>query len=217
MNIRSEAYERSTQTPLTVLAGIFLVVYALPIIDTDLPHAVHSTCMVASWVIWAAFALDFVWRLWLADVRAEFLRSHVLELLTVVLPMLRPLRVLRVLSLTNLMSRRSDHDLFLSVAQVIVGSVTLLVTVGSLAMLDAERNADGANITTVGDAFWWGIVTITTVGYGDYYPVTLTGRIIATVMMLLGIALVGVVTAAISGWLITRLAQSPTPENVNED
>jgi voltage-gated potassium channel len=171
---------------------------------------------VASWVIWATFAADFVWRLWLADARVTFLRAHVLELLTVALPMLRPLRVLRVLSFTSLMSRRSDSDLFLSVAQVIAGSVTLLVTVGSLAMLDAERDAHGANITTVGDAFWWGIVTITTVGYGDYYPVTLTGRIIATIMMLLGIALVGVVTAAISGWLITRLAQAPALEDVED-
>lgn len=139
----------------------------------------------------------------------HFVRTHVLELLAVGLPMLRPLRALRVLTLSNLMSRRLGSEIFVSAVHVVSGSVALLVTIGALAMLDAERGATDANITNIGDALWWGIVTITTVGYGDLYPVTATGRVIATVMMLLGIALVGVVTAGISGWVVTRLQQHP--------
>lgn len=209
---RVQAFERRTQKPLTYLALFFLVVYALPIIDTHLPHWLATSCTVISWGIWAAFALDYLTRLGLTPARGVFVRTHIPELLTVALPMLRPLRVLRVLSLANLMSRRRDSTLLLSVAQVIAGAVTLLVTIGALAMLDAERGAKGANITTVGDAFWWAIVTITTVGYGDYYPVTFVGRVIATIMMLLGIALLGVVTAGISGWLLTQLAQDQKSE-----
>lgn len=210
---RAKAYEARTQRPLTYLAFLFLVVYAVPIIATDLPVWAQRMCEVASWAVWALFTLDFLWRFRLADGRLRFVRTHVPELLTVVLPMLRPLRVLRVLSLANLMSRRSDSAVFLSVAQVIAGSVALLVTIGSLAMLDAERGAENANIESIGDALWWGVVTITTVGYGDYYPVTLTGRVIATVMMFLGIALVGVVTASISAWVVTKLSAGETTKS----
>ena len=203
-----ERWEARTQGPLTWLAVGFIFVYGYPIIDPDAPGPLLAACSVLSWGIWAVFAFDFVWRTWCATDRRRFITGHIPELVTVVLPMLRPLRALRVLTLANLAMRRSDSRLFVNAAQVIGGAVVLLVTLGALAMLDAERGAKGAGIDSIGDALWWAVVTITTVGYGDLYPVTVTGRLIAGVMMLIGIALVGVVTAGIAGWFVTRIQQT---------
>lgn len=84
----------------------------------------------------------------------------------------------------------------------------------SLVVLDAERcstpNATkpGSNISNFGDALWWSATTITTVGYGDHYPVTATGRFVAVGLMLGGVALLGVVTASIASWLIDRVRET---------
>ncbi len=101
-----------------------------------------------------------------------------------------------------------DDGIVASAARAVVLAVTLLVTVGALAVLDAERDAKGANITSFGDALWWAVTTITTVGYGDTYPVTFEGRIIATTTMLLGIALIGVVTAGIATTAVSHLQRN---------
>ena len=74
-------------------------------------------------------------------------------------------------------------------------------------MLDAERNYPDASITTFGDALWWACTTITTVGYGDRYPVSVTGRFIAVALMLGGIALLGTITATIASWLVQRVTE----------
>lgn len=75
----------------------------------------------------------------------------------------------------------------------------------SLAVLDAERGKTGSNINSVGDALWWSVTTMTTVGYGDHYPVTTQGRLVAVGLMVGGIALIGVVTASIASWLIAQV------------
>ncbi len=80
-----------------------------------------------------------------------------------------------------------------------------MVFVTALAMLDAERGADDANITNFCDAMWWGSTTITTVGCGDRFPVTGEGRLVAVALMLTGIALLGVITAALASWFVERI------------
>ncbi len=91
-------------------------------------------------------------------------------LAVIALPLLRPLRLLRLVAVIGVLNRRAGSSLRGRVVVYVVGATTLLTAVAALAMLDAERNAPGANITTVGDALWWGITTITTVGYGDRSP-----------------------------------------------
>jgi voltage-gated potassium channel len=78
----------------------------------------------------------------------------------------------------------------------------------SLAAYDAERGAPDATMTGYGDAVWWAFTTITTVGYGDQYPVTGPGRLVAVLLMLGGIALLGVVTAAVASWFVGRVAEA---------
>lgn len=215
---RLQLYEDRTQFALTLLALAFLAVYAAPVIDTNLPDSLVDACTFASWVIWAAFGLDYIWRLYISEKRIRFVRGHIVELISVALPLLRPLRALRVLSLANLAARFDEDDrIFVNAARALVGAIALLVTISSVAMLDVERDADGANITNFGDALWWGIVTITTVGYGDFFPVTFQGRMIAAAMMLLGIALIGVVTAGIASWAVTYLQRNRIREDVSGD
>ena len=85
------------------------------------------------------------------------------------------------------------------VATYVAGSAALLVFVGALAVLDAEQSVPDAKILTFGDALWWAVTTITTVGYGDLYPVTAVGRAVAVALMLNGIAVLGAVSSGAGG------------------
>lgn len=76
---------------------------------------------------------------------------------------------------------------------------------GAVAVLDAEQDAAGANISTFGDALWWSATTVTTVGYGGHFPVTATGRFVAVALMLVGIACVGASTAGVAAWLVAQV------------
>jgi voltage-gated potassium channel len=133
---------------------------------------------------------------------------HLADLAVIALPMLRPLRLLRLLMLLRVLNRRATASLRGRVAIYVGGAAVLLLLCASLAVLDAERHAAGANITTFGEALWWSAVTVSTVGYGDRYPVTNDGRLVAVGLMLGGIALIGVVTASFAAWLVDRVRET---------
>jgi voltage-gated potassium channel len=84
----------------------------------------------------------------------------------------------------------------------------MVAGLAAIAVLDVERDAEGANITTFGDAVWWAATTVTTVGYGDRYPVTTEGRVIAVALMVAGIATVGAVMASIAAWMVAQVQQT---------
>ncbi|WP_159776655.1 potassium channel family protein [Streptomyces sp. HM190] len=87
------------------------------------------------------------------------------------------------------------------------GATVVLVVVmilGSWAVTAAEENASRANLTSYPKALWWSIETATTVGYGDFYPVTFWGRVVGTVVMVVGITTYGMVTAALATWFVGR-------------
>ena len=102
-----------------------------------------------------------------------------LDLLSIALPVLRPLRLLRLVALVRILNRKATTSLHGRVAIYVVSSAALIIFVASLAGLDAERGKPHANINTFGDALWWSATTVMTVGYGDRYPVTVTGRFVA--------------------------------------
>lgn len=91
--------------------------------------------------------------------------------------------------------------------RLVVGSTILVLFVAALAVLDAERDKPGANIVNFPDALWWSITTVSTVGYGDRFPVSGAGRLIAAGLMVAGIALLGVVTASLASWLISKVRE----------
>ncbi|MGW3104507.1 ion channel [Streptomyces sp. NPDC001100] len=96
---------------------------------------------------------------------------------------------------------RSLHLKAAGAATVLLGAVML---VGSWAVVAAEHGARGANLTTYPRALWWAIETATTVGYGDFFPVTLWGRVVGSVVMVVGITTYGLVTAALATWFVGR-------------
>ena len=203
----SQRWEKHTATPLTVGALLFLVAYAVPIIRPGLPATVTTiTSNIIFWV-WIGFGLDYVARFVLAQDKWYFFTHNIVDLLSVALPILRPLRLLRLVALLSVLNRIGTGTLRGRVVTYAMGGTALLVFVGALAVTDAERNAPGAGITTFLDGLWWALVTLTTVGYGDEAPVTHTGRLIAVALMLGGIALLGIVTATLSSYLVEHISE----------
>ncbi|UUS30891.1 MULTISPECIES: potassium channel family protein [Streptomyces] len=205
-------WEQRTQGPLLALAVAFGVAYAVSIVATDAGPWVNAVCMGVEWVVWAAFAVDYVVRLRLARSRWLFVRNHWLDLLAVALPLLQPLRLLRLVSTLLLVGRRARMSSQVTLTTYVAGSVAGLLMFGSLAVLQVERDAPGGNIRTLGDAVWWSFTTMTTVGYGDLAPTTGLGRLLAVGLMLSGIALLGVVTANIAAWFISRFDRDDAEE-----
>ncbi|BDI23288.1 ion transporter [Herbiconiux sp. L3-i23] len=201
-NRRYEAWVQRTSWPLLGAALIFLVAYALPILEQDLWPWVRAACRVVVWGTWLLFAADYIVRFALVPRKWMFVRRHWFDLLFIVLPVLRPLALLRLVTVLLVIDRHAGARLRSRVGLYIAGGTVLLVLAAALAVFDVERGAPGANITSFGDAVWWACTTITTVGYGDVYPVTVLGRAIAIGLMVGGVALLGVVTASFASWFV---------------
>ncbi len=208
-----DAYARRTDGIMLVLAGVFLVIWSLTSIDAGLPLRPRTHPLLANAVIWIVFAVDLGIRIVLAQSSWRFIVKHPLDILAVVIPMLRPLKILTVFTQgTRLVTSRG----VLQTSQAVIASAGLLVWVGAVAIFNVEADAVGANITSFGDALWWAVVTVTTVGYGDITPVTVTGSIIAVGMMIVGISLIGVVTASVAAWFVRLTADRDDEEKAEE-
>jgi voltage-gated potassium channel len=200
-----ERWQRIWEWPLTVAAVLFLVSYAWEVIgDLAGPAATIAEAVIAA--TWVIFLADYIANLVLAPKRWHWFRTHIVDVLIVVLPILRPLRLLRLMTLLSALQRTAGSAFRGRVVLYVAGASVLLIFVAALAVLDAERSAPGATITTFGNALWWAFVTITTVGYGDFSPITITGRLIAGALMLGGVALLGMVTATLASWIVERVA-----------
>jgi voltage-gated potassium channel len=199
---RLARWEQRTEVPLALAAVAFLVGYAVHVLAPAVTDGWHDLCFAVMLTAWAMFAADYGVRWRLSGQRLRFVRSHWLDALVVVLPLLRPLRIVK---LHETVQRRHGQPRFSLHARVITYaglSTGLLGFAGALAVYSQERGAPGANMKTFGDALWWTCETLTTVGYGDITPVTSWGRLIAVGMMACGLALLGAVTGSFSSWLI---------------
>ncbi|GAA0981398.1 pH-gated potassium channel KcsA [Nocardioides aquaticus] len=209
-------WEERREVVLGVLALLFLGAYAWPILDPGLDPGWERACRLTQVVVWVAFGADFALRVAAAPARARWVRGHLLELALLVLPVLRPLRLLVLLTLLRAINRGGAVSLRGRVG-VYVGAGSVLVgLVAALSVLEAERGAPGATITGFGDAVWWACTTMTTVGYGDTYPVTPLGRTIGVGLMVAGVALLGAVTATAAAWLVQAVAEEEAEEAAEE-
>jgi voltage-gated potassium channel len=115
---------------------------------------------------------------------------------------LRIFRVLRTIKSARLITRAILEKRAQSAILAILLVVILVIGIAAISVIQFELPADG-NIKTAGDAVWWAIVTITTVGYGDKFPITPEGRIIGTVLMIVGISLFGTISGFAASWILS--------------
>ncbi len=201
---------------LLSLAIVPLLVIPLTV---DLSPRLTVSFEAIDWMIWAAFALEYGIRLYLAPVKRQFVRGNVIDLVVVVVPFLRPIRVLRSARALRLL-RASRVAVMLGRAVDAGGDilrrhklnyallVTLFVVVGAGVLVsEVERSAPTAEIKTVADGLWWAVTTVTTVGYGDLTPVTALGRGIAVVLMLMGVGLFGLLAASLASFFIEKQSE----------
>jgi voltage-gated potassium channel len=218
-----DAYDRfsaAADLPLTVLAVLWLPVLVVPL-AVHLPAAVGATFETIDYLVWAAFAVEYLVRLYLAPSRRRFFTRHLIDLAVVALPLLRPLRALRLLRLLNLSragavlasALRRAREIFTHRGlHFVLLAVLGIVFACSAAELGFEQHAHGSTIHNFGDALWWSVVTVTTVGYGDQYPVSPGGRGVAVVLMLAGIGLIGVLTATVASYFVADKAERDKAE-----
>ena len=192
--------ERVTKYPLALL-GIAWLVIAIVVLTKDLNGSASTALVGSLFVLWAIALVEYVVRLAVTPDRRGYLKRRWVEPATVVVPPLQGWHLVGMEKVSLLVYEgelRAEtilkhHSLF----RVLIAAAGTLF-LGAWLVLLFEENAKGSNIHSYPDALWWAIVTVTTVGYGDRYPISAGGRAVAVVLMLVGIGLIGVLTATVA-------------------
>ena len=198
MNKKTELFV-SVITLASVIVILIPSVYPLTSTELDIIY-------IFDLIVVVILGADFYKRLRESGQGSRFLLTHCYEI-PAVLPLIlfaaleqdpsfigaaiRSLRLIRLFRLVQLFFRTLKFFEGRRILYIIVFSA-MAVTLGAVAEYLVESTDPEAKITDIGDAFWWAIVTVTTVGYGDLYPVTPGGKIVASIMMIIGIAILGV-------------------------
>jgi voltage-gated potassium channel len=194
------------------MAGLAILSVATGILASQLGEP--EILVGAEWALTIVFVAEYFFRLWAAPNRARYFKSALLDLVSLIPPvrgarLLRLVRLLRVASALNFAlgttQLRAQTKVILRIAVLWI----VVVVISALGMYLAESGSN-PNVTSLWDAIWWAVVTITTVGYGDVSPATSEGRIAAGVLMVLGITFFSFLTASITA----ALASSTNSENL---
>jgi voltage-gated potassium channel len=196
--------ERVTKYPMALL-GLAWLVIAIVILSTDLEGTASVALVATLFVLWAILLVEYVIRLVVTPDRRGYIRRRWVEPATVVVPLFQGWHLIGIEKMSLLLHEAElrveailrHHSLF----RVLIAALATLI-LGAWLVLLFERNATGSNIHNYPDALWWAIVTVTTVGYGDRFPVTGGGRTVAVILMLVGIGLIGVLTATVASVFI---------------
>ncbi len=224
-------YKASFEIPMVILSlsllGIIIILESFPL-DTNIIDLLH----IADNLIWLGFVIELLFLTYLAPSKIKYLKQHWYDILIVLIPLLRFTRLLRVTRIVDLEKTASifqnlitsmfgtDAQLFRVFPLIVKALVSaksmflrhklnyiiliiigLVFFLGSLGAVFESKDVNG-NITSIVDGLWWGIVSITTVGYGDKYPVTLPGRLIGVLLMTLGVITFSMLTANIASFLV---------------
>ena len=217
-----QSWQKKTDGLLVVIAVGSLPLLLLETISDRLTEGDRNFIVIVNLVVFIAFAIDYIVKLVLTDSKPTYIRTQWLSLFIVIsqllalLPalgifgVLRGVRAIRVLGVIarifgiGAATKSSGKEFFKKrAASVAFGVAGLTLITSAVAFTIAEDVGDGRRIHSFFDALWWSAATITTVGYGDIYPVTTVGRIIAVFTMVVGISTLAVVTARIAKFLIS--------------
>jgi len=200
-----------------------LVMATLAIVTIWISFAPDSPHLrTLSWAIWGVFLAEYSIRFFAARERWTFVRSSLTDLIAIVpfdllraFRLVRLLRVLQLLRGLSVLRRVGEHSSGIlrtnGLAYVLLGTVATIVGAGLLI-----RSLE-PGITSIGDGIWWSVVTATTVGYGDISPRTLEGRLVAIVLMLVGIGMIAMITGSIATYFIgSHGARSPHVRHVQK-
>jgi Ion transport protein len=205
---------------LAILSLVNFVLILLPISDTSKAVIIAVDAVVSIFLL-----IDFGMRLGRARSRRQYFFRNFgwLDLLgSLPFPLLRIFRLWRVIRQVHIVRMEEPdrvwRDFIRSRAQSTLLFVVLLVLItveaGSIAVLWADRNADDANIKTASDALWWCMATITTIGYGDRFPVTNSGRLVGVWLMIVGVGLFGTFTAFVANAFVApHAARAAAPDH----
>jgi voltage-gated potassium channel len=203
---RLAASTSRTQTALDLLALATLWITVVPPSDFGTTQTTRTLALIVRVAVSAVYGIDITIRSILARRHLRYLLTHPLAIASVILP---PVRVVFSLRLVRSMFRRGNLRRFLLAA-------TVMVLNGAIIVYLLEQHAPKSNIHTLGESLWWSAVTVTTVGYGDFFPVTIGGRITAGFIMGIGLLTLAVVTAQVASSFVTQgpsqAASGPRPE-----
>lgn len=158
------------------------------------------------------FLLDFAVHFWIAPSKTAFMRMGWIDLLSSIpeiswLRWGRVFRVFRILRALRSFTAVIEH---VSAERtkgtfVMVGLMSVVaILLATIAVYELERGQPNANIHTAGDALWWAFATITTIGYGDHYPMSVAGRIVAVVLVVFGLSFFGTFTAYVASFFLEK-------------
>lgn len=204
---RLDRFVARTQAPLDFLALITLWIVMLPIVTWG-THGAHGWILVLRLVLTVVYAADYTIRIVLAEHHWAYARRHWISGVAAIMP---PIRILFSVRLVNKMFRRGNLVFFLSCSLILVLNFAIVVYF-------FEYDHAGATIKTPGEAIWWAFVTVATVGYGDYVPITVGGRIVGVMVMAMGIITLAVVTAQVASSFMGQRSpyRALAPEGVDE-
>ena len=190
------------ENSLTVLALVYLAAFSYPAFVAEISITTQDRLEIVQWSTWALFALDLFIGIWASSNKKSYLKSHPLEILSVALPFLRPLRLLRVITFGALVVQKVAVGKHLAITFKVFLFSILIAYIAAVQITITERDVPTSNIKSFGDGLWWAVTTVTTVGYGDKFPTTSMGRVLAVGLMLVGISLMGVITASVAAWFV---------------
>ena len=207
---RVERWEQTSEVPLLLFAAAFLVAYAWPILDPNLHPDLETFFFYASWTVWLAFTIDFLIRLWLADRRGSYALRHWYDVVLIAAPVFRPLRLLRLLAFARILNRSAvggltDESRSTSRARPSSPSPSAPLPSATPSGTHPGRTSRRPGMLSGGlPPRSLRSATVTAP------PVTTQGRFIAVALMLVGISLVGSLTAVIAGWMIKHVETPKT-------
>lgn len=200
------SWSRISTLPMAILGVLYLILYSVQVVNLD-NIVIYGYLEYLSTAIWIIFAIDLVIRFISRESIGTFLKANWLEIAAVVIPFLRMLRVFRVLVAIRGLKPYVQSRLAATGAYLFM-LIPLAWFIGAISVLEAEHSNPRASITDLPNALWWSLATITTVGYGELYPGTLEGKVVAAILMISGIALFSAGAGMFASWIMGDRSKS---------